>query len=262
MDEIGEINERKEDFLDKKYMGIVEDANDPRKEGRARIRVFGVYDDIDTKDLPWAYPKQKSTFFGKDGKGGSISIPKKNSIVGVEFNNGNIYSPEYFSIHELADDVKDELYKDGKYHGSHIILFDGDEELKIWYAIETGLTIQLKGSRINISDDKSITIEHDSSSSIIELKGGEIKIASNSTINLTSSNEIKASSNDVWLDGNAVKVGHEASQPAVLGSELMLLLTQLAGLIDLKMPTSGAAAVGIVNQYTSKVLSKSVKVAK
>ncbi len=119
-----EIAKRKQDYLDKSYMGIVEDPNDPRKEGRCRIRVFGIHDDLSTKDLPWAYPRQKSTFFGHDGKAGSLSIPKKNSAVVVGFNNGNIYSPEYYSIHELEDTARHELEKNGEYLGSHIILFD------------------------------------------------------------------------------------------------------------------------------------------
>lgn len=263
IDKLGEINKRDEDYLDKKYMGIVEDANDPRKEGRAKIRIFGIYDDLETKDIPWAYPKQKSAYFGQDGGAGSISIPKKNSVVAIEFNNGNIYSPEYYAIHELAEDVKNELAKEGEYHGTHIMLFDGDEELKIWFTIEKGITIQLKGSRINIGQDKAITIEHAESSSSIELRGGEMNINSNSTINFTSGSEIEATSNDVWLNGNFVKVGHgPVTQAGVLGDNLFLLLTQLASVIDAKMYPSPGVATSIVNQYKSLVLSETVKVSK
>lgn len=257
-----EVNKREEDYIDKTYLGIVEDVNDPNKEGRCKIRVFGLHENtISTKDLPWAYPKQKSAYFGQDGQGGSISIPKKDSVVAVMFNNGNAYSPEYYSIQELAEDVKSELTKEGEYLGTHIILFDGDEELKIWFTINKGITIQLKDSRVNIGSDKAITIEHAGSQSSIELRGGEININANSTINLTSNSEIEAASNDVWINGNFVTVGHgPVKQPAVLGDNLFLCLSQLASVIDAKYyPTPGVAS-GIVNTYKSLALSQTVEV--
>jgi len=36
------------------YLGEIVDINDPRKEGRARIKVFGLFDSIETEDIPWA----------------------------------------------------------------------------------------------------------------------------------------------------------------------------------------------------------------
>jgi hypothetical protein len=145
-----------EDLLDKQFLGVIVAVDDPRKEGRARVRVFGIHDDLPAEDLPWAYPKNKPMFFGQEGKGGSLSVPKVNSVVAIRFDNGNPYSPEYFAIHELAQDVKDEL--NSEYEGSHMILFDGDQELKIWFAVGKGLTISLKEASINIDPDNLITV--------------------------------------------------------------------------------------------------------
>jgi hypothetical protein len=145
-----------EDLVDKQFLGVIEAIDDPRKEGRARVRVFGIHEDLATEDLPWAYPKTKPMFFGQEGKGGSLSVPKLNSVVAVRFDNGNPYSPEYFGIHELAQDVKDEL--NTEYEGSHMILFDGDQELKIWFSVGKGLTISLKEANINIDPDNLITV--------------------------------------------------------------------------------------------------------
>lgn len=146
------------DLLDKQFLGVVESIDDPRKEGRARVRVYSIHDDLNKEDIPWAYPKNKS-IFGQAGKAGSISIPKIGSIVAVKFDNGNHYSPEYFAIHELAQDVKDEL--NTEYDGSHIILFDGDQELKLWFSVGKGLTISVKGASINLAPDNLITIKTD-----------------------------------------------------------------------------------------------------
>jgi len=256
-----DIDRREQDLIDKQFLGIVEDPNDPRKEGRAKIRVISIFDDLPVEDLPWAYPKQKSAFFGKSGLGGSMSVPKKGAVVVVRFDNGNPYSPEYYSIHEVAEDIRQELGKDGEYLGSHVVLFDGDEELKIWFTISKGITMQLKGSRINIGRDKSITIEHDQTQSIIELRGGNISIHANSRIELTSGSEIEAASNDVWINGNFVKVGHNpVTGPAVLGDNLFLLLSAMASAIDAKFPPTPGATTAIVNSFQETTLSKTVKV--
>ena len=148
-----------DDLRDKQFLGVVELIDDPRKEGRARVRVYSIHDDLPAEDIPWAYPKNKGLFFGQGGKAGSISIPKIGSIVAVKFDNGNPYSPEYFAIHELAQDIKDELNQE--YEGSHIVLFDGDQELKLWFSINKGLTISVKGASINLAQDNVITLKTD-----------------------------------------------------------------------------------------------------
>jgi hypothetical protein len=154
-----ETDSNESDYLNKYFMGIVEDVADPRKEGRCKVRIFGIHEDLPTADLPWAYPTPKSMIFGAGGKSGSISIPKLNSVVAIRFNGGNIYAPEYFAIHELADDIKEEAQSE--YEGSHFILFDGDQELKIWFTLNKGLTIQLKGASININQENLITVKTD-----------------------------------------------------------------------------------------------------
>lgn len=261
MDLNHDIERRANDLIDKQFLGIVEDPNDPRKEGRARVRVVGLFDDIPVSDLPWAYPKQKSAFFGKAGLGGSLSVPKKGAVVAVRFDNGNLYSPEYYSLHEIAEDVREELGKNGEYLGSHVVLFDGDEELKIWFTISKGITMQLKNSRVNIGRDKAITIEHSDSQSIIELRGGNISIHANSRVEVTSGSEIEAASNDIWINGNFVKVGHNpVNGPAVLGDNLFLLLSAMASAIDGKFPPTPGAVTAVVNTFREATLSKTVKV--
>ena len=261
MDQNHDIESRGLDLVDKQFLGIVEDPNDPRKEGRAKIRVVSIYDDIPVEDLPWAYPKQKSAYFGKDGLGGSLSVPKKGAVVAVRFDNGNSYSPEYYSLHEIAEDVREELGKSGEYLGSHVVLFDGDEELKIWFTVSKGITMQLKGSRVNIGRDKAITIEHADTQSIIELRGGNISIHANSRVEVTSGSEIEAASNDIWINGNFVKVGHNpVNGPAVLGDQLFLLLTAMASVLDAKFPPTPGAVSTLINTFKEVVLSKTVKV--
>ena len=250
------------EFATVDFLGEVVDVNDPMKEGRCKIRVFTVYDDLQVEDIPWAVPMHKPVFFGQDGKAGSLSIPKKGSIVGVTFNGGDIYSPEYKQIQEVGDDIKEELRKDGEYEGAHFVLFDGDEELKVWFTVKKGLTIQLKNSRINIDQNSKITLEHEDSLSIIEMEGPVIRVISDSQVNITS-NAIRATADTIWLDGDSTRVGHSPiTGPAVLGDRLFGVLKALAGMIDAKMPATPGAAQQVVEAAKVLCLSETVIVGK
>lgn len=259
-------NPGSEEFKGREYLGIIEDVDDPLREGKARIRVYGVFDNLATEDLPWASPAGSSVYFGKGGGGGSMSIPKKNSVVKVTFDNGDIYTPQYYGIQEIASDLTDEFKKgdiNTNYHGSHFVLFDGDEELRIWFTREKGITMQLKDSRVNIAQDSSITIEHKDTQSIIELKGGTITINSDSQINMTSGTQIKASSNQVWMDGKFTRIGHSpVNGPAVLGDKLFLLLQVMAAAIDSKMPSTPGFVANFVETFKAVALSNTVIVGK
>ena len=258
-----DIEKRNQDLIDKQFLGTVEDANDPDLEGRCRVRVFGIHGDaVPVEDLPWAWPKHKPLYFGQDGKAAAISIPKEGSVVAIKFDNGNIYAPEYYAIQELADDIKAELQKESEYHGSHFLLFDGDEELKFWFTKEKGITMQLKGSRVNIGQDKTITIEHDQTQSVIELKGSEINITADSKIIATSTSKIELNSNNIHVNGNSVVLGPNKSlaQPAVLGTSLSAALTTLAGAIDAKWPPTPGAMTASIKTLEQTFLSKTTKV--
>jgi hypothetical protein len=78
---------------------------------------------------------------------------------------------------------------------------------------------------------------------------------------VTSGSEIEAASNDIWINGNFVKVGHNpVTGPAVLGDTLFLLLSAMASAIDGKFPPTPGAVTAAVNAAKEAVLSKTVKV--
>jgi hypothetical protein len=231
------------------YLGKVEDIDDPLFEGRCRVRVFSLFDDIPKDDLPWAVPYGKPTFFGQDARAGSISIPKVGAIVRVQFNNGDIYSPEYSQVQEIGDDIKTELKKGGKkYAGSHFILFDGDEEIKFWFDREIGLQMELKKSFIRIDNATSnVIVEHKDHQSSIALEGNIIKIVSNSEVQVTTGSKATVEAKTVHIKGENTLVGASAIQnSAVLGEPLFAVLKIMATAIDAKVPsTAGAIAQAV-----------------
>lgn len=245
--------------LNKKYLGIVEDMDDPLRLGRVKARIQWLFGDIPTADLPWANPKH-SVFFGQGGLCGQFSIPKKDAIVEIIFNDNNIYAPEYRNMQELAQDVKDELAKE--YAGTHILGFDGDEDLKIYYTKGKGLTMYLKGSRINISNDKSITIEHDETSSIMEFRGGVVTMTTDSEINMTAGTRIHDASSEIWVDGKTTKLGHSPQYSALLGEPMFQLLSSMAETIDAKMYPTPGVTKSLVETMKKLIMSSTVKVSK
>lgn len=77
---------------DQRYNGVVEDNNDPERIGRCKIRVMGLYDDIETEMLPWSLPD-----FSFVGTKGSFIVPELGSVVNVYYDDNDIYQPRYFS---------------------------------------------------------------------------------------------------------------------------------------------------------------------
>ena len=78
------------DLQGKTFIGVVADNKDPNKIGRCRIRVVNIFDQIPVEDIPWASPR-------KDLNGNHFNVPEVGKIVNVIFDQGNLYTPEYYS---------------------------------------------------------------------------------------------------------------------------------------------------------------------
>lgn len=226
-------NIKRDNLNDSHWLGVIVNSNDPDKKYRCQIRVFGKYDDLEDQDLPWATPINPQ-IFGQSGGSGAGSYPKRGHVVHVRFNNGNIFSPEYNGIQELSDDLIKEIAE--SYENSHVLCYDGDEKLKIFYTQNKGFILELDESRINIENDNTITIEHKDTTTIIELRGGTINITADSEINITGTSRVKIDSSEVWANGKNTKVGHVPSYSGVLAEPLFAFLKALAATVDTKYP--------------------------
>ena len=87
------------------YRGVVEDNNDPLKNGRCRKRVFGINTSVKeksetegkpTEELPSAEPAL-GLIEGSISGYGLFSVPLKGSHVFLFFENGNILQPRFFA---------------------------------------------------------------------------------------------------------------------------------------------------------------------
>lgn len=134
-----------EELKNNTFLGIVEDNADPLKVGRCRIRVFNVFDDIPTDDIPWASPF-------KDMNGNEFNVPDKGKILTVHFDSGNIYTPEYIYAQHYNINLKKKLEDLSKsdYLTFKSLIFD--HKTQIYVNDSEGLKIDHKFNMINIKD--------------------------------------------------------------------------------------------------------------
>jgi hypothetical protein len=263
-------------YLNGKYfIGKVVDNDDPEREGRCRVEVFGMFNGLSANELPWASPGGRKMFAGGDGGFSDISIPKIDSFVQVRFVEGDILNPEYVAIQNINPAVQAEI--EGSYLNSHVIAYDNDEELKIFYTPAKGVEIFLKRSHVTINSDASITIEHADSESIIELVGpninitasssvnitanSSVNIAANSSVNITASSLISGESTEVAMNGlAATKLGPAPVFSAALSEPLWAFLKVLAAAVDAKIPLTPGVFADQATTAEQLATSKNVKI--
>ena len=191
-----------DDLRTSSWLGKVVDNQDPDLEGKVKVRVFGKFDDIVDEDLPWARPCNMITGGSASGSG-FHSVPKVDSVVGINFDNGYLYELEYFYIQHISDELKNEIQN--SYENAHSLIYDTEVEggIKLFFTTEKGLMLDYNGSQINIRPDNTIYLEH---------SGGKV----------------------IHIQSNKISIGkeNESDEPAVLGDKNVDALNALADQIS------------------------------
>jgi len=241
---------------DQDWLGVVINNKDKTFAGRCQVRVFRLLDDIADDDLPWASPISSGVFAG-DGAG-NISIPKVGQIVRIQFNDGDMYAPEYTAIQNIDTALIEQIKDD--YEGTHVIAFDPEEGLNIIHQRNLGIQIFYRDSFIQISPDSMITIQHANQDSIIQLEGDKCNITTKNEINITAGARVEVVADEVKVAGNqTTKIGPGPYYSGVLAEPLFALLKTLASSIDAKMPATPGVNVTLVKQGEKLATSRNVK---
>lgn len=196
------------DFIDKNipnrklkmFTGKVEDNIDPKKLGRCKIRVSGIFDEknIPTQDLPWAIPEQ--TFIGSNI--GSFIVPPIDTWVRVYFDNDEMYTPVYttkaLNTNQLSslrnDDYPDTMVLLESDNGDYIIINRKTLEFEFHHA---------SGLSVNINDSGNITIDNTGSDS------GTLTLSIKGDVSLTTDGDVSVEAKK----GNIKLGGDSATQP-------------------------------------------------
>lgn len=233
--------------LDKDYIGRVIFNEDPTFSGRCKIRVFGLFDELDDQFIPWFAPKNFKIFSSAKGAG-DISVPKVGSIVRVEFES-DIYSGEYTNIQNIDPALIDEIKSD--YQNTHVLCYDSEKELMVMYQPMTGFKIYLAGSLIKVDSDGSIQLKHRNNSNVVEVNNGDINITTvgegsntNGVINISAGSTVNLTAPTVNIDSKSISLGKYSVAKAVKGDKLCSLLKQFATEINTKFPQGASTLVG------------------
>jgi len=195
-------------------LGEIVDINDPLKQGRARVRVFGFFEDLEIEDIPWAEQSYGLSFSSARGSG-NITIPRLGSIVNVYFDGSNYYKIFYGSEMETSPELLAEIAD--SYEGAQSLIYDteaknsnGDIGLKLFFTQGgkgKGLVLDFGGSQINFRMDSSTFITSNSGvpgANSIHIKDGKLSLG----------------------------VENESKQPAVLGDHNESALNSLLNRIN------------------------------
>jgi hypothetical protein len=168
------------------HLGEIVDINDPLKQGRARVRVFGFFDELEIEDIPWAEQISGLSFSSSLGSG-NISIPRLGAVVNTQFDGVNYYKIFYEFEKETAPALLDEI--SNSYEGAQSLIYDtdavnsnGDTGLKLFFTRGEngkGFISDFGGSMLNIRMDSSVYLNSNSKvpgANVIHIKDGKISL--------------------------------------------------------------------------------------
>jgi len=247
----------KNDTRDSDWIAVVTSNKDPLFSGRCQIRPFRLMDNIPDSDLPWAVPINSTIFAGNGA--GSISVPKIGQIVRVQFNNGDIYAPEYTTIQNIDSQLIQRIKDD--YDGTHVLLYDPDEELNVIYQKNSGIQIFFRDSFIQISPDSMITIQHANQDSLIQLDGDVCNITTKNEVNISAASKAQITADEVVVSGNnTTKIGPGPYNASLLAEPMWALLSAMAASIDAKFSATPGVTAGLVEAAKQAATSTNVLV--
>jgi hypothetical protein len=175
-------------------------------------------------------------------------------------------------------DTSTGIHKEVEFNGVNFQVYDDGS----WGIVNKGKTDNLgnidkdadkdgAGTSVRVEANGNFTVSTANGKCILSInhKDGAINIESSDsfTVNTSSAtieaDTVKVKGSTVDIDSRSVGVGSNATEPAVLGQSLALVLAQAFGVVMPTLPTPGqqAALAGAVGQLTT-ILSSSVRVSR
>ena len=168
---------------------VVNIADDPLKLGRARVRIFGVYDEIADEDLPWAQIVVPITHTVHRGNGQVTGLLVGAQVFGIFLDGQNSQLPLVVgSIPKDAGDKSDTIPKSNENYphnkvyntesGHYKEYDDTPEKERIKEFHKSGSTWEMTNKTLTIKHNSGANIEMDENGNvnISASGGGEVKI--------------------------------------------------------------------------------------
>jgi hypothetical protein len=197
---------------EKTYLGRIVDIKDPLYQGRAKISVFGIFDDIPIEDLPWA-EQNAGLAFGANHGGGNISIPRLDAVVSVHFEIENYYKITFDYLKEISNDLLEELKSENSYEGTQSLIYDGEALpglLKMLYTRKNGLVLKLGDATIQLDTQNGGT-DKEKLRIVLKMNGDEIRMEKN------------GGKQKVIVNSSNIELGEAAIEKIIKGSTFLKL---------------------------------------
>ena len=268
------------------YRGIVEDNNSPSKDGRLKVRIFGIHSEdknlVPTETLPWAEVMQ-SLFFGYGSGIGITSIPKTGTWVFVVLENDNPNNPivigavagkaksssdyslpisgrlGYYDVNELANNGYPNNHVIETLNG-HIIEIDessGSEKIRFFHTNGNEILMNNNGITVtSIANRNEIT-----TGKFTQTVLNTMEINANGAISINTSGSVNISSNGVTniLANNDVNLKSAAVCNIESASDTNLTVKgNLTANVTGTSTVTSTGAITITSSSTAKLQATSI----
>lgn len=166
---------------------VVNIKDDPLQLGRARVRIFGVYDEIEEEDLPWAQIVVPVTHTVHEGNGQTLGLLVGAQVFGIFLDGQNSQLPLIVGSIPKEKDSPPRSINEGEYpynkayqtESGHFKEYDDTpkkERIKEQHQSGTHWEITNDELRISHFSGSSILMDKDGNVNISAAGGGEVKI--------------------------------------------------------------------------------------
>ena len=199
------------------HLGEIVDINDPLKQGRARVRVFGFFEDLEIEDIPWAEQISGLSFSSARGNG-NISVPRVGAIVNVQFDGPNYYKCFYEFEKESSPALLEEI--SDSYEGAQSLIYDVETQpgpLKIFYTRKKGLVLSLGNAKVQLDTQD----------------GGQLRVVIE-----MGKDQIRMENSKVIVNSNNIELGENAVEAVIKGNTFQNYFNSHTHIGNLGAPTS------------------------
>jgi hypothetical protein len=199
------------------HLGEIVDINDPLKQGRARVRVFGFFEDLEIEDIPWAEQISGLSFSSSRGNG-NISVPRLGAVVNVQFDGPNYYKVFYEFEKETSPDLLAEI--SDSYEGAQSLIYDTEAQpglLKLIYTRKKGLILGLGDATVQLDTQD----------------GGQLRV-----VIQMGRDQIRMEDNKVIINSNNIELGENAVEAVIKGNTFQNYFNSHTHIGNLGAPTS------------------------
>jgi hypothetical protein len=199
------------------HLGEIVDINDPLKQGRARVRVFGFFEDLEIEDIPWAEQISGLSFSSSRGNG-NISVPRVGAVVNVQFDGSNYYKVFYEFEKETSPDLLAEI--SDSYEGAQSLMYYTEAQpglLKLIYTRKKGLILGLGDATVQLDTQD----------------GGQLRV-----VIQMGRDQIRMEDNKVIINSNNIELGENAVEAVIKGNTFQNYFNSHTHIGNLGAPTS------------------------